>query len=123
VLSTWTVGEGKETEPEVLKAHLNELFDRYPGLTLLTGDALFCQRPLTQMIVDDSRHYFLAVKDNQPDMMEALHTTFDAVDVAVPAAKAVGKKGSRHRDTQDLGRLPRTPGRGSWMWRTTFARS
>lgn len=94
-LGQWTVGEGKETEPEVLKAHLQELFDRYPGLTLLTGDALFCQRPLAQLIVTAARHYLLAVKDNQPDMMEALHTTFDAVNAAAPAAKVVEKRGPR----------------------------
>jgi hypothetical protein len=92
-LGQWTVGEGKPTEPEVLKAHLKELFDRYPGLTLLTGDALFCQRPLAELIVEASRHYLLAVKDNQPDMMEALHTTFDTMDENAPHAKTVGKRG------------------------------
>jgi predicted transposase YbfD/YdcC len=93
-LGQWTVGDGKKTEPEVLKAHLKELFDRYPTLTLLTGDALFCQRPLAELIVDASRHYLLAVKDNQPDMMDALHTTFDAVDEAAPQAKVVEKRGA-----------------------------
>ena len=41
----------------------------------MTGDALFTQRPLAGLIVEAVRHYLLAVKDNQPDMMEALHTT------------------------------------------------
>jgi DDE_Tnp_1-associated len=94
-LGQWTVGEGKATEPEVLKAHLKELFDRYPGLNLLTGDALFCQRPLAELIVEASRHYLLAVKDNQPNMMEALHATFDAVEPSTPDAKTVEKRGRR----------------------------
>jgi predicted transposase YbfD/YdcC len=100
-LGQWTVGDGKETEPEVLKAHLKELFDRYPGLSLLTGDALFCQRPLAALIIDAARHYLLAVKDNQPDMMEALHTTFDAVDEAAPHAKTVEKRGA-HIETRKI---------------------
>jgi hypothetical protein len=39
----WPVGDGKDTEPEVLKAHLDDLFARWPSLRVLTGDALFCQ--------------------------------------------------------------------------------
>lgn len=92
-LGQWPVTEGKATEPEVLKAHLDELFARYPGLTLLTGDALFTQRPLAQLIVDAGRHYLLAVKDNQPDMMEALHTTFDGIEATTPDVRTVEKRG------------------------------
>jgi DDE_Tnp_1-associated len=94
-LGQWTVGDGKETEPEVLKAHLKELFERYPQLTLLTGDAIFTQRHLADLIVKAARQYLLAVKDNQPDMMEALHTTFDSVDESAPDAKTVEKRGRR----------------------------
>lgn len=75
-LAQWKVGDGKETEPEVLKAHLDELFAAYPALRPLTGDALFCQRPLAELIVRRGRHYLLAVKDNQPDLLEAAPATF-----------------------------------------------
>ncbi len=51
-LAQWAVGDGKETEPEVLKAHLGELFAAYPTLRLLTSDALFCQRPLARLTVE-----------------------------------------------------------------------
>jgi hypothetical protein len=75
-LAQWKVGGGKDTEPEVLKAHLDELFDAYPALRLLTGDALFAQRPLAELIVKRGRHYLLAVKDNQPDLREAAEAAF-----------------------------------------------
>jgi hypothetical protein len=93
-LGQWPVGDGKETEPEVLKAHLQELFDRYPGLSLLTGDALFCQRPLAGLIVQAGRDYLLAVKDNQPDLVEAMHTAFDRADLSDPDARTVEKRGA-----------------------------
>ena len=66
----------KATEPEVLKAHLGEWFAAYPALRLLTGDALFCQRPLARLIVEAGRDYLFAVKDNQPDLHEATQTAF-----------------------------------------------
>jgi len=75
-LGQWAVGAGKETEPEVLKAHLAELFDRYPALQLLTGDALFAQRPLAQLILEHGRDYLVGLKDNQPDLSEAATTAF-----------------------------------------------
>jgi hypothetical protein len=92
-LGQWPVGDGKETEPEVLKAHLQELFDRYPGLSLLTGDALFCQRPLAGLIIQAGRDYLLAVKDNQPDMAEALPTAFAEAQRTEPDAQAAEKRG------------------------------
>lgn len=92
-LGPWPVTGDKATEPEVLKAHLQELFDRYPGLGLLTGDALFCQRPLAGLIVDAGRDYLLAVKDNQPDMVEALQTAFAGAQRTAPDARSAEKRG------------------------------
>ena len=83
-LADWPVGGEKATEPEVLKAHLDELFAAYPALRVLTGDALFCQRPLAGAIVAAGRDYLLASKDNQPDLHEAARTAF-----AEPGAPAV----------------------------------
>lgn len=75
-LADWPVGDGQETEPEVLKAHLDDLFALWPSLRVLTGDALFCQRPLARAILDAGRDYVLAVKDNQPDLHETIRTAF-----------------------------------------------
>jgi hypothetical protein len=55
----------------VLKAHLDELRAASPGLRLLAGDALFARRPFAELIVARRRQYRLAVKDNQPGLLEA----------------------------------------------------
>lgn len=94
-LAQWAVGDGKETEPEVLKAHLSELFAAYPTLRLLTGDALFCQRPLARLIVDAGRDYLFAIKDNQPDLLEATQTAFAGATPETADAGTREKKGAR----------------------------
>jgi DDE_Tnp_1-associated len=91
-LAQWAVGAGKATEPEVLKAHLGELFAAYPTLRLLTGDALFAQRPLARLIVEAGRDYLFAVKDNQPDLREAVATAFADATPATAAATTREKK-------------------------------
>jgi hypothetical protein len=93
-LAQWAVGDGKATEPEVLKAHLGELFAAYPTLRLLTGDALFCQRPLARLIVGAGRDYLLAVKDNQPDLLEAARAAFAGAAPETADAGTLGKKGA-----------------------------
>lgn len=94
-LAGWPVGGGKETEPEVLKAHLDDLLALWPSLQILTGDALFCQRPLARAIIDAGRDYVLAVKNNQPDLHEAIRTAFaDATPESADATvreKSVGR--------------------------------
>jgi hypothetical protein len=94
-LAQWVVGDGKATEPEVLKAHLGELFAAYPALRLLTGDALFCQRPLARLIVEAGRDYLFAVKDNQPDLHETVRTAFADATAETADAGTREKKGAR----------------------------
>jgi hypothetical protein len=74
----WVVSE-KEAEPSVLKAHLDELFARYPLLRILTGDALFAQRGLCEALVKARRGYLLRVKGNQPELRAALQVTFEEI--------------------------------------------
>lgn len=105
-LADWPVGDGKNTEPDVLKAHLDELFRAWPSLRVLTGDALFCQRPLAQAIVAAERDYLLAVKDNQPDLHETIRTTFAAATPASAAATAREKNAGRW-SPGDSGATPR----------------
>jgi hypothetical protein len=75
-LAQWPVGDGKDTEPEVLKAHLDGLFAAYPALQLLTGDAIFAQRPLARLITERGKDYLVTIKDNQPDLLEAAQAAF-----------------------------------------------
>jgi len=112
-LADWPVGDGKDTEPEVLKAHLDELFSVWPSLRVLTGDAIFCQRPLARVIIEAGRDYVLAVKDNQPDLHETARTAFaDATAESADATvieKSVGP--SRCDASGATRRRPTTQGR------------
>jgi len=94
-VASWPVGPEKATEPDTLKARLGELLADYPALKLLTGDAIFCQRPLAQAITDAGRDYLLAVKDNQPDLREAAEAAFAGESRATADAKSVEKKAGR----------------------------
>jgi DDE_Tnp_1-associated len=94
-LAQFPVTDGKPTEPQTLKSHLNELLDHYPFLRLFTGDALLCQRPLAQVLLEADRDFLFAVKDNQPELLEAIKTSFHDAAEQTPDAKSVEKKGSR----------------------------
>ena len=50
-LAQWPASE-KRYEPAVLREQLGPLFERYPGLGLLTMDALYAERDLCQAIAD-----------------------------------------------------------------------
>ena len=43
---------------------------------LITGDAAFTQRDFCQAVVDGGGDYFVPVKDNQPELKEAIQTGF-----------------------------------------------
>jgi DDE_Tnp_1-associated len=106
-LAQFPVTGGKPTEPQALKASLAELVEHYPMLRLFTADALLTQRPLARVILDADRDFLFAVKDNQPDLHEAVRASFHAAAERPPDAKAVEKKGVKS-----------TPvGSGSWRGR------
>ena len=107
-LADWPVDGDKKTEPEVLKAHLDELLAAYPGLRVLTGDASFCQRPLARAIVEAGRDYVLAVKDNQPELHEAARTALAAA-TAETAAATTREKGAARWSRGGSGATRRRP--------------
>jgi DDE_Tnp_1-associated/Transposase DDE domain len=45
---------------------------------LVTGDAMFCQRDLSQQIIDAHGHYLWFVKDNQPTLLNDIKAEFAA---------------------------------------------
>jgi hypothetical protein len=71
---------------------LLRLLPSRPGGYLISGDAMFCQKELCQVIVDRSDHYLLTVKDNQP----SLKTDIDAGLTFAAQARTFSPGGS-HR--------------------------
>ena len=82
----------KTNEPGCLKLHLESLFEQYPFLKLLTGDAIFAQRPLLEVLQEYECDYLFQIKGNQPDILEAAKTCFAEVDPEKPDYKTPEKK-------------------------------
>jgi hypothetical protein len=93
-LDQWSVGGDKTNEPGSLKTHLTELLRAYPALQLLTGDAIYAQRPLLEILQQHGCDYLFQVKANQPDMLDALETCFSQVSPVRPAHEVTEKRGS-----------------------------
>jgi hypothetical protein len=49
-LAQFPVGETKSNEPDCLKQNLDELLTLFPVLQLVTGDAIYLQRPLLEAL-------------------------------------------------------------------------
>ncbi len=88
-IAQWSVRGDKTNEPGCLKNHAAELFKQYPLLQLLTGDAIFAQRPLIEVLREHGCDYLsrsgqtcrcektlLQVRDNQHDTLEAVKFHF-----------------------------------------------
>jgi predicted transposase YbfD/YdcC len=94
-LGQWPLGSDKSTEPEVLKAHLSELFEKYPALRLITGDALYAQRNLAELILASGHDYLFQIKANQPDILDAAENCFAKVQDHAADAHTGEKKGRK----------------------------
>ena len=90
-LARWPAAE-KRYEPGVLRDQLGRLFEDYPGLGLLTMDALYAERDLCQAIVGHGRDYLVRIKGNQPAALAALVEGFTAEELGKPQAETLGKK-------------------------------
>ena len=83
---------GKRYEPAVLREQLGRLFQSYPGLGLLTMDALYAERDLCQAIVSHGRDYLVRIKGNQPEVLAALTGGFAGEEAGEAQAETLGKK-------------------------------
>jgi hypothetical protein len=92
VLWEWSIKGDKTNEPGCLKKHLGELLSHFPHLKLLTGDAIFAQRPLLEVLKIHQVDYVFAVKDNQPEVLDAVKETFKDRQSKKPAAQSRSKK-------------------------------
>lgn len=93
VVGQWSTGAEKTNEPTLLRRHLTELLETYPMLRLLTGDAIFAQRPLAELICKRGCDYLLQIEANQGDTLDALEHCFAQASRRLPAAETVEKKG------------------------------
>jgi hypothetical protein len=85
--------KAKEGESTVLKESLKPLFNRYPGLKILTGDAAFAGRELNEAIVSLGKDYIVQVKKNQPKLKKLIKEWFaEKIPQGAPAAIEVKKK-------------------------------
>ena len=91
-LVSWSVKGDKTNEPGCLKKHLGELFEMYPCLKLLTGDAMFAQRPLLEAIQEYHRDYLVQIKDNQGKVLERMELVFKEAPSQKPSDVKFSKK-------------------------------
>ena len=77
-----------------MREQLGQLFEDYPGLRLLTMDALYAERDLCQAIVSHGRDYPVRIKGNRPEALSALADGFAAEELGEPEAETVEKSGS-----------------------------
>lgn len=90
--------KAKEGEPTVLREALAQLFDQYPGLKILVGDAAFAGRELNEAIISLGRDYVAQIKDNQPKLKKHLEDWFREKIVSTqPAATEIKKKVRRRK--------------------------
>jgi hypothetical protein len=75
---------------------------------VITGDAMFCQRDLSQQIIDAGGHYLWFVKDNQPTLLGDIAVAFaPSVEGAFsPSAASVVGGGPGRRDDPGQGTRP-----------------
>ena len=62
-------------------------------MQLLTGDAIFTQRPLARLITERGKDYLTTIKENQPDLLEATQTAFCQETPETADATSREKKG------------------------------
>ena len=91
-LASWSVRGDKTNEPGCLKNHLEELFTLYPCLKLLTGDAIYAQRPLLEAIQKHHRDYLVQIKENQGKTLEQMTLVFEDAPKQEPSDVQVDKK-------------------------------
>ena len=75
---------------------------------VVTGDALFCQRDLSQQVIDARGHFLWFVKENQPTLLHDIELAFaPSVEGAFsPSAAAVLGGGDGDRDDPRQGARP-----------------
>lgn len=63
----------------------------FPLLKLITGDAMFAQRPLVEALLQKDCDYLVQLKGNQADTLEAVQLCLEHAEERPPAAESVEK--------------------------------
>lgn len=92
VVGQWSTGDDKTNEPSLFRRKLRGLLKTYPMLQLITGDAIFAQRPLIKMIRNLKKDYLFQVKGNQSNALDALENCFAKATGRAPAAQTDEKR-------------------------------
>jgi hypothetical protein len=77
----------------MLRRQLEGLLESYPMLRLITGDAIFAQRPLVDLMRRSGCHYLFQIEANQGDTLDALEHCFAHAAEKAPAAQTTEKRG------------------------------
>jgi hypothetical protein len=96
-LDEWSIHGDKTNEPGSFRLHLEELLATYPALGMFTGDAIYAQRPLLELLQANKRDYLFQVKDNQPDVLDALKTCFTGATAVRPSHEVTEKRGTNKK--------------------------
>lgn len=97
-LPVWQTGvRTKENELSALEKVLADLLAEFPGLRLLTGDAMFCQKSIARIVVEARRHYLLQLKAPHTTDLDIAQRAFGQLTVgtAPDAVSEVEKRGGR----------------------------
>jgi len=89
------VGRDKENECSCLQRSLSLIFEKYPQLALLTGDAAFCHKTITRAIIEAKRDYWLQLKASHGTDLALAEDAFSQLRHTEPLATTVEKKGAR----------------------------
>jgi len=74
---------------------------------LITGDAMFCQRDLSQQVIDAQGHYLWFVKENQPTLLHDIKAAFAPSIEGAFSPSTATNLGERARHGDD-------PRQGAW---------
>jgi hypothetical protein len=100
-LAQTAVPNGGENKTNEHKTALRLLEGMVLEGRLITGDAMFCQRDLSQQVVDAQGHYLWFVKENQPTLLNDIKVAFNPSvegDFSPSTAEGLGKRAGHSDD-------------------------
>jgi hypothetical protein len=91
LVDLFEVGE-KNNEHSAFERELDGLLQRYPWLSLLTFDAMFCQHKIAEKLIGNGKKAIFQVKENQPETLRRLERFFSPLPKEKPDHRSVEKK-------------------------------